>query len=55
MFKVLRFLDDFIKSLDSMEDKMKEQKTSKLDKDKIEKVLKRIVEKMSKIVDAAKK
>ena len=44
-------LDDFIKYLDSIETKMKEQETTQAEKEKIANVLKRIFGKMKNLVD----
>lgn len=44
-------LDDFIKYLDNIETKMKEQETTQAEKEKITNVLKRIIGKMKTLVD----
>lgn len=44
-------IDDFIMYLDAIDDKMKEQKTSDADKQKISKVLTRILTKMKALVE----
>lgn len=48
-------IDDFIKYLDTIETKMKEQKTTNEEKEKIKKVLDRIFDKMKKLVEAYNK